>query len=162
VEKAPLAWRIRPRNLDQLLGQEHLLSKGKPLREMIECNMITSVILYGPPGVGKSCLALTSLNSKGEATKKLVEEIAQKVIPFDNQLHYDAISAFIKSMRGSDPDATLFWLAFLLESVYLGIKRAKEEIKKRVSIEVPSHLRNAYSYLKRSTNKTKNFKTLEK
>ncbi len=263
MEKAPLAWRLRPRNLEELLGQRHLLSPGKPLRVMIEEDMVRSVIFYGPPGTGKTCLAhiiasrtqalfiglsavtagkkdlieileradkrwrekartllfideihrfnrvqqetllpavekgqiiligastenpyfalvpglrsraqvfpfhplseedlvtlmkraiekfyqdltvdeealnLLARLSSGDARKALnclelgitmaskthppklipqmVTEVLQKAIPYDTQLHYDAISAFIKSMRGSDPDATLFWLAFMLE-----------------------------------------------
>jgi len=264
VEKVPLAWRLKPESLEEFLGQRHLLSPGKPLRVMIEKDMIRSVVLYGPPGTGKTCLArliasksqalfiglsavtagkkdlLTALDrakerqreggktllfideihrfnriqqetllpaveegliiligastenpyfalvpglrsraqvfafealseedlitlmkralgkcypqveveegalvtlarlSSGDGRKALnnletaitmvqgspspkisipvVQEVFQKTIPYDTQLHYDAISAFIKSMRGSDPDATLFWLAFMLEA----------------------------------------------
>ncbi|RLD95868.1 MAG: replication-associated recombination protein A, partial [Aquificota bacterium] len=54
VEKAPLAWRLRPQNLEEFLGQRHLLSPGKPLRVMIEGDMVRSVIFYGPPGTGKT------------------------------------------------------------------------------------------------------------
>ncbi len=263
MEKAPLAWRLRPQSLEEFLGQRHLLSQGKPLRVMIEEDMVRSVVFYGPPGTGKTCLAhiiaartqalfiglsavtagkkdlLAALDKaskrwkegqktllfvdeihrfnrvqqetllpavedgriiligastenpyfalvpgirsraqvfafeplsqedlvtlmkraleryypqvEGEAealdllarlssgdgrkalnslelaiamaqghtppriTPRMVTETFQKSIPYDTQLHYDAMSAFIKSMRGSDPDATLFWLAFMLE-----------------------------------------------
>ena len=263
MEKAPLAWRLRPESLEEFLGQRHLLSPGKPLRVMIEKDLVRSVVFYGPPGTGKTCLAhiiarksqarfislsavtagkkdllealekateekergrktllfideihrfnrvqqetlLPSLEegriiligastenpyfalvpglrsraqvfpfqplseedlvtlmkralerfypevkaeeetlfllarlSSGDGRKALnhleimitmaqdspspaitpqmVRETLQKSLPYDTQLHYDAISAFIKSMRGSDPDATLFWLAFMLE-----------------------------------------------
>ena len=53
----PLAARMRPANLSEFVGQEHLLAKGKPLREAIESSMLHSMILWGPPGVGKTTIA---------------------------------------------------------------------------------------------------------
>jgi len=54
---APLAERMRPRSLDELLGQEHLVGPGKPLRVQIERDDASSMIFWGPPGVGKTTLA---------------------------------------------------------------------------------------------------------
>jgi putative ATPase len=54
---APLAERIRPRTLDEYLGQQHLLAPGKPLRLQIESDNASSMIFWGPPGVGKTTLA---------------------------------------------------------------------------------------------------------
>jgi len=53
----PLASRMRPTNLDEFVGQEHLLSEGKILRKLIDNDKITSMIFWGPPGVGKTTLA---------------------------------------------------------------------------------------------------------
>ena len=53
----PLAARIRPENLDEYVGQQHLLGKGKVLRNLIESDNISSMIFWGPPGVGKTTLA---------------------------------------------------------------------------------------------------------
>jgi len=53
----PLAARVRPRCLDQVVGQSHLLVEGKLLRRMIDADALTSVILHGPPGTGKTTLA---------------------------------------------------------------------------------------------------------
>jgi putative ATPase len=53
----PLAERVWPRTLDELVGQEHLLAPGKPLREAIESDALQSIILWGPPGTGKTTLA---------------------------------------------------------------------------------------------------------
>lgn len=54
---APLAARFRPRTLEEYFGQSHLLAPGKPLRRLIEADRLTSLILFGPPGVGKTSLA---------------------------------------------------------------------------------------------------------
>jgi putative ATPase len=55
--KAPLPARMRPRTLDEIVGQEHLLAPGKPLRALIEADRLSSVILWGPPGTGKTTIA---------------------------------------------------------------------------------------------------------
>ena len=54
---APLAERMRPRTFDEFVGQEDLLAPGKPLREAIERDLLQSIILWGPPGTGKTTLA---------------------------------------------------------------------------------------------------------
>jgi len=56
-EGRPLAYRMRPETLDSFAGQPHLLNKGKKLRRMIESGKLFSIILFGPPGCGKSALA---------------------------------------------------------------------------------------------------------
>ncbi|MCD8326573.1 MAG: replication-associated recombination protein A [Lachnospiraceae bacterium] len=53
----PLAARLRPRDLDEFVGQTHLLGKGKVLRRLIESDQVSSMIFWGPPGVGKTTLA---------------------------------------------------------------------------------------------------------
>src|SRR5258708_36858299 len=55
--KAPLAERMRPRTFDEFVGQDDLLAPGKPLREAIERDLLQSIILWGPPGTGKTTLA---------------------------------------------------------------------------------------------------------
>jgi putative ATPase len=57
TENAPLAVRMRPRTLDEVLGQQHLLGPGAPLRRLVEGGSAASVLLYGPPGTGKTTLA---------------------------------------------------------------------------------------------------------
>jgi putative ATPase len=54
---APLAERVRPERLDEFIGQAHLVGPGKPLRVMIEQDALSSMILWGPPGVGKTTIA---------------------------------------------------------------------------------------------------------
>ena len=55
--RAPLAARLRPRQLDDVVGQEHLLAPGRPLRALVEADRLSSVIFWGPPGVGKTTLS---------------------------------------------------------------------------------------------------------
>jgi putative ATPase len=54
---SPLAVRMRPRTLDELVGQDHLLADGSPLRQLVESDRATAVILWGPPGTGKTTIA---------------------------------------------------------------------------------------------------------
>ena len=56
-ETQPLAARLRPQSLGEFVGQAHLLGKGKVLRRLIESDQISSMIFWGPPGVGKTTLA---------------------------------------------------------------------------------------------------------
>lgn len=62
MDRTPLAERLRPRTLDEYIGQIHILGKGKVLRQLIESDNITSMILWGPPGVGKTTLAMIIAN----------------------------------------------------------------------------------------------------
>lgn len=57
IQSVPLADKLRPNTLDDFVGQEHLLGKGKMLRQLIERDQISSMIFWGPPGVGKTTLA---------------------------------------------------------------------------------------------------------
>src|SRR5881398_1419468 len=54
---APLAVRMRPRSLEEFVGQEHFLGPGKLLRRLLTADRLSSVIFYGPPGTGKTALA---------------------------------------------------------------------------------------------------------
>jgi putative ATPase len=65
--EAPLAVRMRPRDLDELVGQEHLLAPGSALRTAIESGNLHSAILYGPPGSGKTTLARIAANRSDAA-----------------------------------------------------------------------------------------------
>ncbi|MBQ4252488.1 MAG: replication-associated recombination protein A [Erysipelotrichaceae bacterium] len=60
--RKPLAARIRPQTLDEIVGQQHLLGPGKVLRKMIEADSVTSMIFWGPPGVGKTTIASVIAN----------------------------------------------------------------------------------------------------
>ncbi|MFN0106916.1 MAG: replication-associated recombination protein A [Bryobacteraceae bacterium] len=67
THQRPLAERLRPQSLDDFVGQEHILGKGKPLRRAIETDQLSSLILWGPPGVGKTSLAaIVAQSTKAE------------------------------------------------------------------------------------------------
>jgi putative ATPase len=86
--KRPLAERMRPERLEDYVGQEHILGPGKPLRRQIELDQLTSVILWGPPGVGKTTLA------------KLIARVTRcEFIPFS------AVMSGIKEIKAVMADA---------------------------------------------------------
>ncbi|MFL5627671.1 MAG: replication-associated recombination protein A [Ktedonobacteraceae bacterium] len=110
----PLAARMRPRTLDEIVGQEHLLGPGRLLRRTIEKDSITSMILWGPPGSGKTTLAeviarqtharfvTLSAVSAGVADLRRVVDEAQKLRQFTQQLtilFIDEIHRFNKAQQ---------------------------------------------------------------
>lgn len=80
--QAPLAARLRPRTLDDIIGQEHLLAPGMPLRTLVEADRLSSVIFWGPPGTGKTTLA----QAIAAHTSKAFEQLS-------------AVSAGVKDVR---------------------------------------------------------------
>ena len=112
----PLAERLRPRTLDEYIGQQHLVGEGAVLRKMIETGRISSFILWGPPGVGKTTLAqiianrqetpfytLSAVTSGVKDVRDVIEK-AQKTRFFNEAspiLFIDEIHRFSKSQQDS-------------------------------------------------------------
>ena len=71
ARQAPLAARLRPRNLDEVVGQEQLLGPGRPLRALIEADRLSSVILWGPPGTGKTTISQLIARTTSKAFEQL-------------------------------------------------------------------------------------------
>ena len=107
----PLAERLRPKKLDDYIGQEHILGKGKPLRAALEAGLLPSMILWGPPGVGKTTLALLiaevtkrqfhNLSAISAGVKDLREIISKPSGLFSPVLFIDEIHRFNKSQQDS-------------------------------------------------------------
>jgi putative ATPase len=68
---APLAARLRPRSIDDVVGQDHLVGHGRPLRRLVEQDRLTSAIFWGPPGTGKTTLALAVAGSTARAFEQM-------------------------------------------------------------------------------------------
>lgn len=112
----PLAERMRPQNLDDYIGQKHLVGEGAVLRKMIDRKVISSIILWGPPGVGKTTLAriiskhlerpffvLSAINSGVKDVREAIEK-ARKSRFFSSPspiLFIDEIHRFSKSQQDS-------------------------------------------------------------
>lgn len=71
VSFQPLAFRLRPRSIQEYIGQAHLLGPNKPLRKAIEQGILHSMILWGPPGTGKTTLAYLMAESVHARFEKL-------------------------------------------------------------------------------------------
>ena len=112
--KEPLAFRMMPRTLEEFIGQEHIVGKGKLLNRMIKADRISSIILYGPPGTGKTSLARIIANTTKSVFHKLnavtagVKDIKQIVEETGNEflnpsgrcvLFIDEIHRFNKSQQ---------------------------------------------------------------
>lgn len=121
TENQPLAYRMRPRSLDEYIGQEHIIGKGRLLRRAIQADQLSSVIFYGPPGTGKTTLArvianttksyFATLNAVLSGVKELRYEIDQAKSRLDhwNQrtiLFVDEVHRWNKSQQ----DALLPWV----------------------------------------------------
>ena len=108
-DNSPLAERMRPKSLDEMIGQEHLVGKNGVLRKAISSGRIPSIIFWGPPGTGKTTLANIIANqvkvpfqalSAISAGVKEVREVIQKVRPGNKSILFiDEIHRFNKSQQ---------------------------------------------------------------
>ena len=78
----PLASRMRPKSLDDYIGQSHLIGPGRPLRMALERKQSYSMIFWGPPGVGKTTLALIIAKSSGAVLEQISAVTAKACEPY--------------------------------------------------------------------------------
>lgn len=110
----PLAARLRPRTIDEVIGQSHILAPGKLLRRAIEADQVSSFIFYGPPGTGKTTLAkvianttkthfseLNAVTAGVADIRKIVEEAKERLVMSQQRttLFVDEIHRFNKSQQ---------------------------------------------------------------
>lgn len=99
--KAPLADRMRPRNLEEFFGQSHIIGEGKYLSRLIKSDRLTSVLFYGPPGVGKTTLAEIIARSTNKNFVKLsavtsnLKELREVLAKAENSMKFDNVSTIV-------------------------------------------------------------------
>lgn len=121
IEHQPLAYRMRPRTLDEYIGQDHIVGAGRLLRRAIQADQLSSIILYGPPGTGKTTLArvianttrshFSTLNAVLSGVKELryeIEEAKNRLAHYEKRtiLFVDEVHRWNKSQQ----DALLPWV----------------------------------------------------
>ncbi|MEO0558787.1 MAG: AAA family ATPase [Bacteroidota bacterium] len=140
---APLADRMRPRTLDEYVGQGHVLAPGKLLRRAVEADRVTSLILFGPPGTGKTTLArivanttskhFASLNAVLAGVKDIREQIAaarerQRLHGQGTILFVDEVHRFNKSQQDAllphVENGTVTFIGATTENPYFEVNKA--------------------------------------
>ncbi len=152
---APLAERMRPRTLEEYIGQDHILGPGKLLRRAIEADRVTSLILYGPPGTGKTSLAhvISSKTSSNfiriNAVNTGVKELREILQSATEQLHLyrkrtlvfcDEVHRFNKGQQDallpSIEDGTITFIGATTENPYFEINPALISRSTLVRLEI--------------------------
>ena len=178
-KEAPLAARMRPRTLDEVVGQQHIIGKDKLLYRAIKADKISSVIFYGPPGTGKTTLAKVIANTTSAeftqinatvAGKKEMEEVIEKAKDLQGMygrktiLFIDEIHRFNKSQQDYllpfVEDGTIILIGATTENPYFEVNGAlisrsiifelkpicQEDIKELLKIAVTDTERGMGSY----------------
>ena len=159
---APLAERMRPRTLDEYIGQSHILGPGKLLRRSIEADRVSSLILYGPPGTGKTSLAqviaakTTSHFIRINAVTSGVKDIREITLQATNDLHLygkrtlvfcDEVHRFNKGQQDAllpaVEDGTITFIGATTENPFFELNSAllSRSTLFRLELLVPSEIR---------------------
>ncbi|GAA1350213.1 replication-associated recombination protein A [Saccharothrix algeriensis] len=137
---APLAVRMRPRALDEVVGQDHLLGPGAPLRRLVEGSSPASVLLYGPPGTGKTTLAtlvsqatgrrfaaLSALSAGVKEVRAVIDEARRRLVRSGEStvLFIDEVHRFSKTQQdallGAVEDRIVLLVAATTENPFFSV-----------------------------------------
>ena len=164
----PLAYRMRPKTLEEYVGQEHVLAKDKILYRTIKADRLSSIILFGPPGCGKTSLArvisqttkykfykINAVTAGGNDIKKVIEEtknfmlnpIGKSILFIDeihrfNKLQQDALLPFVEN-------GTIILIGATTENPYFEVNKALISRSMVIKLE-PLTKENIYQILKNS------------
>ena len=167
-DESPLASRLRPKTLDEVVGQQHIIGKGKLLYRAIKADKLGSIIFYGPPGTGKTTLAKVIANTTSaeflqinatSAGKKDMEEVIEKAknnagmygkktILFVDEIHrfnkgqQDYLLPFVE-------DGTIILIGATTENPYFEVNKALISRSMVIKLE-PLTEKNIYNILKRA------------
>ena len=165
-QNEPLAYRVRPKSLEEYVGQEHVIGKGKILYRTIKADRLSSIILFGPPGCGKTSLArvisettkykfykINAVSAGVSDIKRVIEETknfmlnpAGKSILFIDEIHrfnklqQDALLPYVEN-------GTIILIGATTENPYFEVNKAL--ISRSIVIKLePLTIENIYTILK--------------
>ncbi len=176
---APLADRLRPKTVDDMVGQEHLIGEGKPLRNIIASGELPNMVFYGPPGVGKTTLAniiakqtdrhLVKLNGTVAGTADIKEVVAQLdtfIAPNGILLYLDEIQYFNKKQQQTlleyIESGAITLIASTTENPYFYVYSAilsrstVFEFKSVTAKDIEKAVKNGFDYMAKERNETYN------
>ena len=152
MNKEPLAFRMRPQTLDDFIGQEHVLGKGKLLYNTIKSDRLTSLVIWGPPGCGKTSLAevvsnatkyktykINAVTSGVSDIKKVIDETNNLFLNPDGKsiLFIDEIHRFNKAQQDvllpSVESGKIILIGTTTENPYFEINKALIDIVSHIS-----------------------------
>ena len=165
-QNEPLAYRVRPKSLEEYVGQEHVIGKGKILYRTIKADRLSSIILFGPPGCGKTSLArvisettkykfykinavsagVSDIKRVIEETKKFMLNPAGKSILFIDEIHrfnklqQDALLPYVEN-------GTIILIGATTENPYFEVNKALISRSMVIKLE-PLTIENIYTILK--------------
>ena len=165
-QNEPLAYRVRPKSLEEYVGQEHVIGKGKILYRTIKADRLSSIILFGPPGCGKTSLArvisettkykfykINAVSAVVSDIKRVIEETknfmlnpAGKSILFIDEIHrfnklqQDALLPYVEN-------GTIILIGATTENPYFEVNKALISRSMVIKLE-PLTIENIYTILK--------------
>ena len=158
-QNEPLAYRVRPKSLEEYVGQEHVIGKGKILYRTIKADRLSSIILFGPPGCGKTSLArvisettkykfykINAVSAGVSETKNFMLNPVGKSILFIDEIHrfnklqQDALLPYVEN-------GTIILIGATTENPYFEVNKALISRSMVIKLE-PLTIENIYTILK--------------